>query len=92
MFEAIEYIEVQPSLNARNPAPSERSLGTYESEEEAIEAGRVARQALLEVDIEPYAWWIVRRSGARLAHWIADSHTDQEFVLDLSTGQLIEVP
>lgn len=92
MFEAIEYIEVQPSLDARNPAPSQRSLGKFDSEEEAIEIGRSARDSMIETDAEAYAWWIVRRSGARLAQWIADSHSDQEFVLDLSTGQLIEVP
>lgn len=92
MFEAIEYIEVQPSLEARNPAPSERSLGEFETEEQAIEAGRAARAALRETTQDHYAWWIVRRNGARLAQWIADSHSDQEFVLDLTTGQLIEVP
>lgn len=92
MFEAIEYIEIQPNLDARNPAPSERSLGVYESEEEAIAVGRSARNSLLATSAETYAWWIVRRTGARLAQWIADSHSDQEFVLDLTTGQLIEVP
>lgn len=92
MFEAIEYIEVQPSIEARNPAPSERSLGMFDSEEAAIAAGRKAREKLLDVTDESYAWWIVRRTGARLAQWIADSHSEQEFVLDLTTGQLIEVP
>ena len=38
-----------------------------------------------------YAWWIVRSQGAQLANWIADSSNDQEFVLDLRTGQLVQV-
>jgi hypothetical protein len=33
----------------------------------------------------------VRSPGARLARWIADSQSDREFALDLTTGQLVEV-
>ena len=32
-----------------------------------------------------------RCPGAQLANWIADSSNNQEFVLDLRTGQLVEV-
>jgi hypothetical protein len=38
-----------------------------------------------------YAWWVVRQQGAQLAHFIADSKSDKEFVLDLTSGQLVEV-
>jgi hypothetical protein len=34
---------------------------------------------------------VVRQPGARLAQFISDSRSAKEFVLDLSTGQLIEV-
>jgi predicted nicotinamide N-methyase len=40
---------------------------------------------------EDYAWWIVRQPGARLARWIADNHTGKEYVLDLTSGELVEV-
>jgi hypothetical protein len=39
-----------------------------------------------------YAWWIVREQGARLANWISDSRSDREFALDLTSGELVEVP
>jgi hypothetical protein len=36
-------------------------------------------------------WWVVRVPGERLAQFIADSKSDKEFILDLATGQLVEV-
>jgi hypothetical protein len=33
----------------------------------------------------------VRKTGARLAEFIADSTSNKEFVLDLSSGELVEV-
>jgi hypothetical protein len=38
-----------------------------------------------------YAWWIVRKSGATIAEYIADSKSNKEFVLDITSGQLVEV-
>ncbi len=91
MFETIEYIEVERGRGGRNPAPYQRVVGTFEVEAEAIEAGRAARSELLEKDGEAYAWWVVRKVGAPIAQWIADSHNPREFVLDLTSGELVEV-
>ncbi len=38
-----------------------------------------------------YAWWIVRARGQELASWIADSRTQREFMVDLTTSRLVEV-
>ena len=35
------------------------------------------------------AWWLVRASGEELAHWIAESGSTVERVLDLTTGELV---
>jgi hypothetical protein len=45
----------------------------------------------VETGSEDYVWWVVREPGQRLAQFIADSKSDKEFVLDLATGQLVEV-
>jgi hypothetical protein len=42
-------------------------------------------------DETEYAWWLVRENGARLANFIADSNSDKEFVLDLTSGELVEI-
>ncbi len=86
MFEAVEFIETD-----EHPEPVERLLGQYAEEMDAVEMARSARDAFRESGSEDYAWWVVRKSGARLAQFIADSKSDKEFVLDLTTGQLVEV-
>lgn len=86
MFEAIQFVEVGLGAEAE-----ETSLGEYEEETAAVEAARAARLVLLSNDSEDYAWWIVRKKGARLANFIADSKSNKEFVLDLRSGELIEV-
>jgi hypothetical protein len=87
MFEAVEFIEIQEE-GRPNPTPSERVLGTYSDEQEAVNVGRAAKA---QFHSEGRAWWVVRNQGAQLANWIADSSNNQEFVLDLRTGQLVEV-
>jgi hypothetical protein len=86
MFEAVQFIE----LRGRHE-PSETVLGEFPDELEAVEAARHARREFMADASEDYAWWIVRRRGARLAEFIADSRSDKEFVLDLSSGELVEV-
>jgi hypothetical protein len=66
-------------------------IGTFPDEVGAVEATRAAKVAYAELGSEDFAWWVVRQPGARLAQFIADSRSDKEFVLDLTTGQLIEV-
>lgn len=86
MFEAVEFIDRKAHPTA---PPEERVLGTYAEEADAVAVARAARAAFEQS--EDYAWWLVRQSGARLARWIADSRSVKEFVLDLRSGELIEV-
>lgn len=88
MFEAVEHIELRDELGA---PVEERILGSFADEKEALEVARAARRQFLEQARDDYAWWTVRSPGARLARWIADSQSDREFALDLTTGQLVEV-
>jgi hypothetical protein len=86
MFEAVEFID----RNERpGEPPEERLLGTFNDEAEAIARARTMRDAFSHT--EDYAWWIVRQTGAQLARWIADSRSHKEFVLDLTSGELVEV-
>ncbi|MFP3883274.1 MAG: hypothetical protein ACLFRT_06805 [Actinomycetota bacterium] len=87
MFEAVQFIERRSAAE-----PEETPLGEFEVESDAVEAARDARQAFAESGSDDYAWWIVRKKGARLANFIADSKSDKEFVLDLRSGELMEVP
>ncbi|GIU92372.1 MAG: hypothetical protein KatS3mg011_1278 [Acidimicrobiia bacterium] len=89
MFEAVENID--PKEPPGSPLQT-RIIGTFEVEAEAIEAARAAREEFLLTGRDDYAWWIVREEGAQLARWIADSVSGQEYVLDLRSGQLVEVP
>ena len=86
MFEAIQFIE-RPS----RPEPMESHLGEFEDEMAAVEAARGARREFMTGSEAEYAWWVVRKQGAQLANFIADSKSDKEFVLDLSSGELVEV-
>jgi hypothetical protein len=86
MFEAVQFVE------RRGADPVETVLGDYELEDDAVEAARKARQEFSLSGSDDYVWWIVRKKGARLANFIADSKSDKEFVLDLRSGELLEVP
>ena len=86
MFEAVEFEELRDASE-----PDERLIGTFDDESHAVEAVRAARRRYLETDSDNYAWWVVRKSGATLAEFIADSKSDKEFVLDIRSGQLVEV-
>lgn len=86
MFEAVQFVEVRD-----REEPDQMVIGTFPDEIGAVEAARVAKAGYAETGSEDFAWWVVRQPGARLAQFIADSRSDKEFVLDLTTGQLIEV-
>lgn len=88
MYEAVEFVDAKAHPGA---PPSERMIGQFPAEEDALEEARSVRETFLESGSPDYAWWVVRQSGARLARWIADSRSDKEFVLDLTTGELVEV-
>jgi hypothetical protein len=86
MFEAVEFTEVRG-----REEPDQRVIGTYPDEISAVDAVRAAKTDFVETGSEDFAWWVVRQPGATLAQFISDSRSDKEFILDLTTGQLIEV-
>ncbi|MGH8950291.1 MAG: hypothetical protein ACRDX9_02590 [Acidimicrobiia bacterium] len=86
MFEAVEFTEIRGRED-----PDERVIGTYPDEVSAVEATRAAKAIFAESGLQDFTWWVVRQPGARLAQFIADSRSNKEFVLDLTTGQLMEV-
>jgi hypothetical protein len=88
MFEAVEFVEFKDEPGS---PVHERQLGTFPNEGDAVSAARGAKKVFSDSSVEDYAWWIVRQPGARLARWIADSRSGKEYVLDLTSGQLVEV-
>ena len=86
MFEAVQFIEVH-----RLAEPEETVLGEFDDEIEAVDVARQGRREFMKTGSNDYAWWIVRKQGARLANFIADSKSDKEFALDLTSGSLVEV-
>lgn len=86
MYEAVQFIEVEGVAD-----PVQTVLGEFSSESPAVELVRASRSAFLESGSNEYAWWVVRQQGATLAEFIADSKSDKEFVLDIRSGQLVEV-
>lgn len=86
MYEAVQFIEVDDRAE-----PVQTTLGEFPTEGPAVELVRASRSAFLESGADEYAWWVVRQQGATLAEFIADSKSDKEFVLDIRSGQLVEV-
>jgi hypothetical protein len=86
MFEAVEFIEHRPGDQAEV-----KTLGSWDSFDLAVEAARAAWKLFERTGGNEYAWWVVREPGAQLARWIADNHSHREFVVDLRSGELIEL-
>jgi hypothetical protein len=86
VYEAVQFIEKKYESE-----PTQTVLGEFSEESSAVETVRGARKDFLETGSEDYAWWVVRKQGATLAEFIADSKSDKEFVLDIRSGQLVEV-
>lgn len=86
MYEVVEFVEVRG-----HAVPSETVVGIYSEETRAVEGARGARARFLASGRDDYAWWIVRTVGKKVAAFIADSKSDKEFVLDLTTNQLVEI-
>lgn len=86
MYEAVQFIEYRGQ-----PEPEETKLGEFQEELDAVKVARKSRQEFLDSGADEYAWWVVRKTGARLANFIADSKSNKEFVLDLTSGELVEV-
>lgn len=86
MFEAVEFIEEDSRSE-----PRETILGEFESEQDAVATAREGKTQFMASGSELYAWWVVRRKGAAVAEFISDSKSHKEFVLDLNSGELIEI-
>lgn len=86
MFEAVEFIEEQGGAE-----PRETVLGEFENERDAVTMARSGKAEFVLSGSQQYAWWVVRRQGAALAEFISDSKSDKEFILDLNSGELIEI-
>lgn len=88
MYEAVQNVEF---ADRRGQSPEETILGVFETEDQAVEVARRARDTFEEEYPKDVGWWIVRRQGEHLATWIADSRSTKEYVLDLRSGELIEL-
>ncbi len=86
MFEAVQFTELR-----EQPEPQETPLGVFDDELGAVEATRAARDVFMDSGSDDYAWWVVRQPGTRLAQFISDSKSDKEFVLDVTSGELVEL-
>ena len=86
MYEAVEFVEKE-----RGADPTERVLGRAPTMDETVAIARAAWHEFEASGQDLYAWWLVREPGATLALWIADNKSRKEFVLDLRTGELIQV-
>lgn len=91
LFEAVEFREPVLQPGDRYTGAIETSLGKFEVEVEAIAAAREAWRGFLANPTKDVAWWLVRTEGEELARWIAESRSDVERVLDLTTNQLVVV-
>lgn len=91
LFEAVEFREPALQPGERYTGPIETSLGRFEDEKEAIAVARQAWRGFLANPSHDVAWWLVRVPGEELARWIAESRSDIERVLDLTTKQLVAV-
>lgn len=90
-YELVEFVEPGFQEGRRFEGTSERVLGNFDVESEAIAAGRTKWTAFRQSDSADVTWWIVRVPGEPLARWIADASSPVERVLDLRTNQLIDV-
>jgi hypothetical protein len=86
MFETVEFVE-----DDSRAEPRATVLGEFESEEDAVALARDGKAQFMQRGSGLYAWWVVRRKGASVAEFISDSKSDKEFVLDLNSGELIEI-
>ncbi len=91
MFRTVCYVEEEVEPGRVAPVPTEIDLGEFPTEAEAVTVARASMAEYLTARRTEYAWWIVRARGQELASWIADSRTQREFMVDLTTSRLVEV-
>ena len=90
VFTAMQFVEPALEPGQRYTGPQETLLGTFDNEADAVLVGRHAWTEFRERDTADVAWWVVRANDEELARWIADSRSEYERVLDLTTNQLVE--
>ena len=90
-YELVEFVEPAFREGGVFQGTRERTLGVFNAEVLAIDAGRKAWTAFRESGSQDVAWWVVRTPGETLARWIADGGSPVERVLDLRTNQLVEL-
>jgi hypothetical protein len=90
-YDLVEFREPAPQPGVPYEGRSETLLGRYDSENTAVEHGRLAWGVGRESESTDVAWWIVRRQGELLARWIADAGSDEEQILDLTTNTMITI-
>lgn len=90
LFTAMQFVEPALEPGQRYTGPQETLLGSFQVESDAVAVARSAWQAFRERDSADVAWWVVRANDEELARWIADSRSQFERVLDLTTNQLVE--
>ena len=91
-FEAVEFREPALVPGERPDDPIETSLGHFEDEADAVAVARAAWHGFRDNPNTDVAWWLVRAKGEELARWIAESRSDVERVLDLTTMELVALP
>jgi hypothetical protein len=91
VFTAMQFVEPALEPGQRYTGPQETLLGTFDNEGDAVAVGRAAWNEFKARDTADVAWWIVRANDEDLARWIADSRSQFERVLDLTTNQLVEL-
>jgi len=91
-FEAVEFREPALVPGERPTDPIETSLGHFEDEADAVAVARAAWHDFRRNPTTDVAWWLVRAKGEELARWIAESRSDVERLLDLTTLQLVALP
>ena len=90
-YEVVEFREPPPQPGQPYKGRSETTLGEYDSEQLAIEHGRLAWKAGRASDSLDVVWWIVRVPREQLARWLADGASEQEQVLDLTTNAMVPI-
>lgn len=90
-FELVEFRD--PSVVSGEPVQATlvTVIDTYDTEQPAIEHGRLVWQEGRLSGTHDVCWWIVRKQGEGLARWIADAASDAEQALDLTTNRLVRV-
>ncbi len=88
MYRVVQSLEPRDRPGAD---PTVGVLGTFATADEALVVARMAWRAFRAAGSDDYAHWVVKRDGSELAEWIADSRSNKEFVVDLRSGEFVQL-